>query len=169
MPSLQSLALELSEPKNAPVPSSGVIWPKGLSATLPWPNLETLRISHPDPADDIYANLPSSLRALSLRLWPHECIQIFDENQPYQPPSWYESRKHRRWDCPLLTPDNLALVLQKCDSSLLSTLELEYGVDAHEPELLRTLAVKFPHLTTLEIHRFWSRGGYRIEVRIAHV
>ncbi|PIL28338.1 hypothetical protein GSI_09489 [Ganoderma sinense ZZ0214-1] len=165
MPSLQSLALELSEPKNAPVPSPGVIWPKGHSATpLPWPNLETLRVSYPSPADGVYANLPQSLNTLSLRSWPHECVEIFDKKRPYQPPSWYQGRKDRWWDCPLLTPSNLAQVLRKCDFSLLHTLELEYRVDAHESELLCALTANFPHLTTLEIHRFRRHGEYHVPV-----
>ncbi|KAM5544862.1 hypothetical protein V8D89_001760 [Ganoderma adspersum] len=161
MASLRSLTLELSEPENT-VPSA--LWPKGRSAAFSWPNLETLRVSHPDPADEIYHNLPSSVRALSLRSWPHQCIQIYDENQAFQPLSWHRGRKQRRWNCPLLTPCTLVQVLQKCEFSLLPTLELEYRVDAHESELLRTLAVNFRHLTTLEVHRYRSPGTYDVAV-----
>lgn len=166
MPSLHSLALELSEPKNA-VP--GVVWPKGLTAALPWPNLDTLRLSHPDPADEIYNNLPPSLRALSLRSWPHKCIEIYDENRAYLPPSWYRGHKRRWWNCPLLTPRALAQVLQKCNFSLLLTLELEYRVDAREPELLRAIAARLPHLTTLEVHRFRSEGKFHVAVVSWHI
>ncbi|KAM5544855.1 hypothetical protein V8D89_001753 [Ganoderma adspersum] len=49
----------------------------------------------------------------------------------------------------------------KCEiPSLLSSFALEYRVDSQEPELLHTLAAKFPHLTTFEVHRFRSEGSY---------
>ncbi|KAI1792109.1 hypothetical protein LXA43DRAFT_360977 [Ganoderma leucocontextum] len=153
MPSLQSLALELSEPEDV---GAGVIWPKGLPATLPWPNLESLRVSHPDPADEIYTHLPSSLRTLSLRSWPHECIRIYDERRRHLRPSWRQGYRRRWWSYPLSTPRNLAQVLQKCELPLLRNLELEYRGGEQEPELLQLVAVQFPHLTTLEIHRFRS-------------
>ena len=129
MPSLQSLALELSQPKNARAP--GMIWPKGVSTTLPWRSVEALRISHPNPADQIYSHLPPYLRTLALRSWPHECERAFEL-------AWEESwRTSRTLPYPLSTPGNLAEVLRECNHlPLLRTLELEYREDAQEPELL---------------------------------
>lgn len=162
MTSLRLLALKMSEPKNA---LPGVVWPNGLSVTFPWPNLETLRLSHPDPADEIFIHFPPSIRTLSLRSWPHECIRIYHEKHPLLSfSSWTQGREDRWWNCPLLTPHNLARVLQKCKLSLLHNLELEYRVDTHESELLCTLAVRLPHLTTLEVHRFRGEGSHNVSV-----
>ena len=159
MPSVQSLAFELSEPENA---VAGMIWPKGSSATFPWPNLKRLCVSCPNPTDEIYMHLPPSLRALALRSWPHECIRIYYERRAHLRPSWLQGYR-RRWRSHFLsTPRNLAQVLQKCEPSLFSSLELEYRVDAQEPELLQVLAVKFSHLTTLEVHRFRREGSYEV-------
>ena len=161
MPSIQSLALELSEPENV---VAGMICPKEFSATFPWPNVERLCVSYPNPADKIYIHLPPPLHALSLRSWPHECIRLYYERRAHLRPSWLQGYR-RRWRSHFLsTPHDLAQVLQKCEPSLFSSLELEYRVDAQEPELLQVLAIKFSHLTTLEVHRFRSEGSYEVAV-----
>ena len=155
MPSLQSLALELSERENA---IAGVVWQKGLSATFPWPRLRSLRVSHSDPIDEVYSHLPSSLRCLALRSWPHECERVYQLMAQYLNTSQLEGYRRRWWSYPLSTPHNLAEVLQKCDLPFLRTLELEYREDAQEPELLQLVVTKFSYLTTLEIHRFRREG-----------
>ncbi|KAI1792103.1 hypothetical protein LXA43DRAFT_888009, partial [Ganoderma leucocontextum] len=153
MPFLRSLALELSEPENA---SAGVIWPKGHPATRPWPDLESLRVSHPTSTDLIYASLPPSLRGLALRSWPHEGTRIYQQLALYGSTSRFEGYKQRSWSYPLSPPQSLLQVLWQCDLPLLRSLELEYRADTQEPELLQLVVTKFPHLTTLEIHRIRS-------------
>ena len=104
MPCLRSLSLKLSEPKDAP---AGVVWPKGVSATLPWSNLETLSVSHPDPHDEVYTHLPPSLRCLALRSWPHECERVYLITVRNFNTSQLEGYRRRWWSYPLSTPHNL--------------------------------------------------------------
>ncbi|KAI1792097.1 hypothetical protein LXA43DRAFT_1007969 [Ganoderma leucocontextum] len=138
-----------------------MVWPKGFSATFPWPDLEFFRVSHPHPADEIYAHLPSSLRRLALRPWPHRCLRIFpDIHMPLYPDplDGRGSASIHRYVAPAR---DLTQFVRKyyCDLPLLRSLELEYASDAEEPELLWLAVVKFPHLTALEIHRFQSEGS----------
>ena len=81
-------------------------------------------------------------------------------------PSWYLGYARRWWSHPLSTPGNLSQKLQKCEAvpGLLSSLALEYRVDEQAPKLLQTLAAKFPHLTTLEVHRLRSEQCYHVAV-----
>ena len=161
MPLLRSLSLELSDTEHV---NEAMIWPTGFSATFPWPDLERLRVSHPDPADEIYAHVSSSLRTLSLRAWPHECIRLHDLKRIHQSPSRLGGWKNRWWNYPLSTPRHLSQVLQKCDAPLLRSLELEYRADTEELKLLQCVGAKFQHLTMLEIHRIRSEGGKDILV-----
>ena len=161
MPSLQSLALELSEPEGA---VAGMIWPKGFPATFPWPDLESLRVSHPDSSDEVYAVLPSSLRTLALRSWPHECELIYQRMARYLNTSRSEGYKRRWWSYPPSTTRNLVEILRKCNLPRLGNLELEYREDAQEPELLQLVVTKFSHLTTLEIHRIRNEGHNDVPV-----
>ncbi|PIL28113.1 hypothetical protein GSI_09764 [Ganoderma sinense ZZ0214-1] len=162
IPSLQSLALELSELENA---TPGVIWPKGMSTTFQWRDLRSLRVSHPNPVDEAYSRLPSSLCSLALRLWPHQCERVYQLMGQYLGSSGFEGYKRRRWSHPLSTPHTLAEVLRKCDLPRLRGLELEYREDAQESELLQLVVIKFPFLTTLEIHRFRREGRKDVPVR----
>ena len=166
MPSLRSLTLELSEPKNVSL-DARIIWPNGLSATFPWPNIESFRVSHPDPTDIIYAHLPSSLRALALRPWPHRCLRIFADinTSLFTANPWdaLEPWSTHRWSSFPITPArDLIQIVRKCELPRLRTLELEYASDAEEPELLRLAVVKFPFLTWLELHRFQSGGSEEV-------
>ncbi|KAM5544075.1 hypothetical protein V8D89_002261 [Ganoderma adspersum] len=163
MPCLQSLALNLSEPENAP---AGVVWPKGVSTTFPWRNLETLHISHPGPHDEVYTHLPLSLRCLALRSWPHECERVYQLAVRNLNTSQLEGYRRRWWSYPLSTSRNLAEILRKCsDLPCLRTLELEYREDAREPELLQLVVTKFSYLTTLEIHRSRREGCKDVPVK----
>ena len=81
--------------------------------------------------------------------------------------SQLEGYRRRWWSYPLSTPHNLAEVLRKCcstDIPHLRALEIEYREDAGEPELLQLVAAQFPHLTTLEIHRFRREGREDVPV-----
>lgn len=161
MPLLRSLSLELSEKEDV---REAMIWPTDVPATFPWPDLERLRVSHPDPADEVYSHVPPSLSTLALRAWPHECMRLHDLKRMHQSASRLGGWKNRWCNYPLSTPRHLSQVLQKCDAPLLRNLELEYRADAEEPKLLQCVAAKFQHLTVLEIHRVRSEGGKDILV-----
>ncbi|PIL36449.1 hypothetical protein GSI_00138 [Ganoderma sinense ZZ0214-1] len=145
MPHLRTLVLQLYEPEHV---DARAVWPRGFSATYPWPELEYLSISHPDADDDIYAHLPPTLRGLALRSWPHFCVQIKNDNE-YPP-------RDLRWSFPMANASSILRILQRCGTPDLRTLELEYEVDEPgvDAELLQYVAASFPRLRTLELHRY---------------
>ncbi|KAI0750238.1 hypothetical protein C8Q80DRAFT_1101356, partial [Daedaleopsis nitida] len=147
LPRLQELILNLSEPVGV---DARAIWPPGITTSFPWPFLERLSISHPSADDVIYAHLPPTLRALSLRPWQHRCIQVRAERQ-------FEAR-HLRPVFPLSEPSVITRILREIRKSHLTELEIEYQVDdvassQDEQDMLRTMVAQLPHLTSLEIHR----------------
>ncbi|PIL28339.1 hypothetical protein GSI_09490 [Ganoderma sinense ZZ0214-1] len=75
MPKLRVLNLTLALPKGVDRKQL-LLWPGGYESGLPWPDLEALTISFPDPEDQIFAHLPPSLRRLSLRCTPHHCLML---------------------------------------------------------------------------------------------
>ncbi|TBU53111.1 hypothetical protein BD310DRAFT_994245 [Dichomitus squalens] len=150
---LRSLSLEVSHQQGI---KNHTIWPEGFDATLPWPELECLRVSRPESSDKIYTNLPFSLSSLALRSWPHQCIQA-----QMQAVSRYLGDQIR---CPLSSASNLFDVIRSCDTPYLNTLEVEYKEDMKEGSLLRLIAVKFPRLTTLEIHRYRTERSDNISL-----
>ncbi|RPD54378.1 hypothetical protein L226DRAFT_277658 [Lentinus tigrinus ALCF2SS1-7] len=69
---LRVLSLELMEQAST---SAIALWPRGFRASYPWPYLDSLSVSHPDPDDEIYEHLPSTMKTLELRPWSYLCIQ----------------------------------------------------------------------------------------------
>ncbi|KAI1792100.1 hypothetical protein LXA43DRAFT_972700 [Ganoderma leucocontextum] len=136
MPRLRSLALELVVPEDA-VPEA--IWPPGLppDTTFPWPELEELTIANPDPDDELFAHLPSCLRTLALPSCPRKCRTLLV-------PAHFH----------LISASNLLGVLERCSASGLQHLEIEYGADGRECDLLRHLAIAFPDITSLTLYRY---------------
>lgn len=143
MPSLRVLVLELVEWEGA---STTALWPRGIPASFPWPHLESLSVSHPDPEDEIYAHLPSTMQTLMLRSWPHQCIRRWQEVnieheglRPYRPPPCSSA---------------FIRILHRCYTPHLRKLCVEYITDYSEWSLLSYIASNFSHLITLELHRY---------------
>ncbi|TFK93791.1 hypothetical protein K466DRAFT_59188 [Polyporus arcularius HHB13444] len=155
MSNLRVLSLELMEREGT---SATALWPPRFPASYPWPLLESLSVSHPDPEDEIYAHLPPTMRTLMLRAWPHQCIRRWQEVN-YEP---NRLRLHR----PLPSPSILLRVLQRCDTPHLRMLGVEYFTDHAELPLLSHIASNFPRLTTLEFHRYRPHGDADIPVTL---
>lgn len=73
MPLLQELHVNV-----ACTPATGrtVICPPDWNGPAPWPELKSLVVSSPQPEDPLYSHLPTNLRHLALRCWPHRYIYI---------------------------------------------------------------------------------------------
>jgi len=140
------------------------LWPPGHICSFPWPELERLIISYPDPRDKIYDHLPLSLRALSLRYWYHLYVQRqFAQFGASHPPAY---------DC-LLSSSAMLSILRRCSRLDLNHLEIEYRADDEDDALLQHIAMSFPRLISLKIHRYRchteKREGRNAPVaRIAH-
>ncbi|RPD61022.1 hypothetical protein L227DRAFT_73839 [Lentinus tigrinus ALCF2SS1-6] len=156
MHNLRVLTLELMEQESAT--RSGIaLWPSGTRASYPWPYLDSLSVSHPDPDDEIYAHLPSTMRTLVIRPWPHQCIRrgqevscVPEELRSYSPPP---------------SPSVLLRILSRCYMPRLHTLGIEYRSDSTELSLLSHIASNFGLLKTLELHRYRSDGDMKIPMR----
>ncbi|EPT04071.1 hypothetical protein FOMPIDRAFT_1115157 [Fomitopsis schrenkii] len=120
------------------------IWPAGFDGAFPWPELERLTVSYPDPQDEIYDHLPSTLRSLSLRCWPHQHYQTYLAEDVGM--IGYPDTDH------LLSPSVLLLLLHRCSMLTLDHLEIEYAADEQDDALLQYVAATFPHLVGLIIH-----------------
>ena len=120
------------------------VWPQGVVASFPWPELEELVLSFPTPDDQIYAFLPQSLRRLSLRCCPHHCMR--------------EQVDRPVWHSPILSASEMLQVLSRSPLPHLNHLQLEYLADDVDASLLRYLTAAFPGLLTLEVHRFRPEG-----------
>ncbi|KAI1792098.1 hypothetical protein LXA43DRAFT_944518 [Ganoderma leucocontextum] len=119
-----------------------IFWPEGYESRLPWPDLEALTISFPDPEDRIFAHLPPSLRRLSLRCTPHHCLHLWGRNQ------------HFFRHSPMLHASEMLEILTKVSAPLLDSLQLEYHADDADDDLLLCIAKTFPNVRSLEVHRF---------------
>ncbi|RPD54372.1 hypothetical protein L226DRAFT_616927 [Lentinus tigrinus ALCF2SS1-7] len=151
MPNLRVLSLELMEQASA---SAIALWPRGFRASYPWPYLDSLSVSHPDPEDEIYEHLPSTMQTLELRPWPHLCIRRWQEVN-------YEPEQLRSYSPPP-SPSVLLRILSRCYMPHLQTLGIEYCSDSTELSLLSHITSNFCLLTTLELHRYRSDGDMEI-------
>ncbi|PIL28115.1 hypothetical protein GSI_09766 [Ganoderma sinense ZZ0214-1] len=150
MPHLRSLVLELVVPEDA---SPEAIWPPGLpqSTEFPWPELEELTVANPHPSDELFTHLPPSLRTLALPACPRKCAR----------PWLWQFEDGRHW-FPRVPTFHLSLgsdvlgILERCSrsASRLRHLEIEYGADEREGDLLRHIGVAFPDLTSLSLYRY---------------
>ncbi|KAI1797422.1 hypothetical protein LXA43DRAFT_877615 [Ganoderma leucocontextum] len=128
------------------------VWPSRHTTAFPWPELVDFSVSFPDPDDQIYDNLPNSLRRLSLRCCPHHCLQRW---QPYE---------HRYWSSPILSASELSHILRRCNKPLLDALRIDYVEGGTDPGVLRQLPTLFPALTTLEVNRFREPDGSDVSI-----
>ncbi|TFK78857.1 hypothetical protein K466DRAFT_668312 [Polyporus arcularius HHB13444] len=153
MPNLRVLSLELMEQDGA---TGTALRPRGFSATYPWPYLDSLLVSHPDPDDEVYAHLPQTMQILMLRSWPHECIRRWQEVN-------YEPDQLRSYRSPT-SPSALLHILRACYMPHLRNLGVEYRSDRSEVSFLSHVASNFPRLTSLELHRYRPDGDVDIPV-----
>ncbi|KAM5544067.1 hypothetical protein V8D89_002253 [Ganoderma adspersum] len=128
-----------------------MLWPEGYESRLPWPDLEALTVSFPDPGDHIYGQLPPSLRHLSLRCTPHACLHRWLPNKyPYH--------------SPILRASEMLDILTKISTPLLDSLQLEYCADDADDHLLRCISDKFSNVRCLEIHRLIASDDEEVSV-----
>lgn len=144
MPHLRELSFKLYTPSQANVPRiyDGVHLP---------PHLVRLALSAPIPQDDVFDHLPVTLRALSLRYWPHLYVQQYLHDIGF-------IYSHPRYDL-LLRSSDILNILRRCSTLSLDHLEIEYRADEEDHALLRYLAQTFPNITSLKIHRYHSTPG----------
>ncbi|KAH9833025.1 uncharacterized protein C8Q71DRAFT_713636 [Rhodofomes roseus] len=147
MVNLRSLSLKLDlTPGGIPQ----MLWPADYAGPFPWPMLEHLLVSFPDPRDKVYDHLPSSLCALSLRCYPHLHVQRRPSAYGANPADSYP-------DHPALSSSaSILSILRRCNMLDLTQFEIEYRADGEEDALLRQIAVMFPHLKSLKLHRYRS-------------
>ncbi|TFY68310.1 hypothetical protein EVJ58_g1093 [Rhodofomes roseus] len=162
MDHLRSLSLKLDL---TPGGISQMLWPADYAGPFPWPMLEHLLVSFPDPRDEVYDHLPSSLRALSLRCYPHLHVQRRPSAYGANPADDYP-------DHPALSSAaSILSILRRCNMLDLDHLEIEYRADGEEDALLRQIAAMFPRLTSLKFHRYRSaqeRQG-KVDVSVEHI
>ncbi|TBU40290.1 hypothetical protein BD309DRAFT_927398 [Dichomitus squalens] len=144
MPHLRKLVLELTLVRGQ-LSRAPPLWPRGYSGAFPWPNLTHLSLSHPHPEDELFANLPSALRSLSLCCHPHKWQKLFLDGS---------GAVHHRYKYVVLDSSKMLVILSRCQTPQLTHLELEYNADEGENDLLRYLAASFPLLTSLQVHRY---------------
>ncbi|KAI1792108.1 hypothetical protein LXA43DRAFT_360889 [Ganoderma leucocontextum] len=129
-----------------------MLWPEGYESQLPWPDLEALTVSFPDPEDGIFSRLPLSLRRLSLRCTPHHCLRLWERNQ------------YLCYRSPILHASEMLEVLTKLSAPLLDSLQLEYRANDADDDLLRCISDKFPNVRSLEVQRFLASCNDTISV-----
>ena len=139
MPVLRTLALETALPCDM---ERQAVWPRGSSLRFPFPELEELVVSFPHPEDQLYSHLPPTLRSLSLRCCPHHCVYVWTPDTCMC------------WHSPISRASELLRILSSVKLPLLRQLQLEYIADHGDAALLDTVSDSFPHLSSLEIHRF---------------
>ncbi|KAJ8496395.1 hypothetical protein ONZ51_g1162 [Trametes cubensis] len=149
MPHLRHLTILRAQRNDSPRHAlwSNAYYTKG----FPCPQLETLCLSHMDPADEFYRHLPPTLKQLSLRCWPRH----------YLHQRGYDQRALTRpeWQSQLCTASEIRGVLHQCGLDTLESLEIEYAEDDREGLLLRSIPVLFPRLRTLTICRYRRPGS----------
>ncbi|KAH9937879.1 uncharacterized protein BXZ73DRAFT_44727 [Epithele typhae] len=151
MSRLRVLVLDLIDDPNCE--TAPPVWPHhiSMSKSFPWPELERISISNPTPSDQVYAHLPQTLRSLSLRPYPHHCVALWKKRKFTYTLRHDDPRLHS----PLPSAETVQRILDSCSSITgLRELSLEYRADGTEQEMFRTAIDKFPHLRTLEVHRY---------------
>ncbi|KAM5544101.1 hypothetical protein V8D89_002287 [Ganoderma adspersum] len=141
MPKLRVLRLMFALP---PGVDRLPVWPRGVETSFPWPELEELVLSFPNPYDQLYSSLPPCLSRLSLRCCPHHCVR--------------ERVDRPVWHSPIISASEMHQVLSRSPLPHLVHLQLEYRADDADGPLLRHVTAAFPGLLTLEVHRFRPEG-----------
>lgn len=150
MPNLRSLTLKLNPTHHA---MTQALWPHGFPSSFPWPHLEQLTVSYPDPTDVIYDHLPPSLHSLSLRCWNHIFVQqrFVGLRQTYT----------LRYDS-VLGASAILSIMRRSTMPHLAHLEIEYRADDDDDALLQYIATTFPRLTSLKISRYRPNASDKV-------
>lgn len=145
MPSLRTLYLQFYI--RSYFPGFFICPPEEEHHPLP-PLLTSLTISWPSPVDQVFSQLPPTLRHLSLRDSPR---------------IWGVSRSMGR-GLPYLSCQDVLKILGSNDFSALERLEVVYQGSIEEEEMLKFIVASFPSLYFLELHRLrpnrWDRPVY---------
>ncbi|KAI9067433.1 hypothetical protein FKP32DRAFT_1553687, partial [Trametes sanguinea] len=120
--------------------------PPGWTGPLPWPELETLTLTHPDPDDPLYSLLPDTLRHLALRCWPRHYHFEFHETRRVV--------DRYGWGAPILSSSALLNILRRCRTNQLKALEVEFMGDETDIAVFRLISRTFPNLSSLTILRY---------------
>lgn len=115
------------------------------------PLLDTLELHNPNAEDDIYAQLPASLRTLSLLTWQHllqkvDLVPTSDMNVEECLPQPSDPLVLR-----ILTPAQLGRTLRAAALPELCELRFSYRGPA-DMDLFKLIATSFPRLELLEFH-----------------
>ncbi|RPD54810.1 hypothetical protein L227DRAFT_511103, partial [Lentinus tigrinus ALCF2SS1-6] len=148
LPFLKSLVLKFSATVQV---RPGVLCRSEDAIAFPCPALEELVLTYPDPADQVFDHLPSTLIALSLCCWRHLYHEFLS---PYR--FWIPS------DGPLfallLSSTDMCRVLCRSQTPMLVRLTLEYRADDGDEALLHHIVQAYPRLTYLKFIRYRPRG-----------
>ena len=148
MPRLRKLILTLAQPINL---ACQEIWPTGMTAAFPCPDLEELLVSYPHPDDEFYAHLPSTLVRLSLRCCPRHYLHLLDHDR--------EDMTRLGWYSPILSSSEMLRVLRRCPAHNVRRLEVEFEDDGSAGDVLRCISDVFPRLQYLVVLRYRRAGA----------
>ncbi|EIW53548.1 uncharacterized protein TRAVEDRAFT_133990, partial [Trametes versicolor FP-101664 SS1] len=151
MSALRVLDLRFSVTKGSHVPAPP-IWPSGLHATYPWPDLKHLVISYANTDDQLFQHLPPTLRRLTLQYFPHLGPSEWDGINTLPVVSL------RRYSSYILH------ILRLCPIPQLDELEVDYHQDGEEYSLLRYITAAFPALTSLKVRRYCASDATDVDV-----
>lgn len=153
MPRLRELHVNV-----ACVPATGrtVICPPDWSGPAPWPELKSLVVSSPQPEDPLYSHLPTGLRHLALRCWPHRYVYIESHER--------RTTKDLNWHHNILTASEMIQILSRCGLPDTEELELEFEVDERDMEPLQLISANFPTLVSLTVFRYHRPGHPHIPI-----
>ena len=157
MPHLLRLSLELTLVRGQ-LSQAPPLWPRGYNGVFPWPDLTHLLLSHPHPEDELFAHLPPALRSLSLCSLPHKSEKLLLDGS---------SSVHHRYKYVVLDSSEMRNILQRCRLPQLTHLELEYNAGERENDLLEYLAVAFPLLTSLKVHRYRAMNSLQAPMAVS--
>ncbi|KAI1792099.1 hypothetical protein LXA43DRAFT_360583 [Ganoderma leucocontextum] len=147
MPRLRKLSLTLAQPIDLPRQE---IWPTGVRAEFPCPDLQDLSVSYPHPDDEFYAHLPSTLQRLALRCWPRHYLHLLDHD--------IADMTKLGWYSPILSSSETLRILRRCPSHSVRRLEVEFEEDDSGSDLFRCVPNVFPQLQYLIVHRYRRAG-----------
>ncbi|KAI0360539.1 hypothetical protein OH77DRAFT_1418494 [Trametes cingulata] len=132
-------------------------WRPRVLDRFPCGELERLSIAYPEPTDELYAHLPTTLCSLALRCYPRHYL--------------HQHRHDRRtvedelgWASPILKSSEMHALLRRCRVPSLEELEIEYEEDASDAMLLGSIAALFPNLRVLTILRYRSPNNDNVPV-----
>ncbi|KAJ8496393.1 hypothetical protein ONZ51_g1164 [Trametes cubensis] len=143
MPHLRHLTILRAQRDDSP---AHVLWSNACTKRFPCPQLETMCLSHLDPADELFSHLPPTLRQLSLRCWPRHYLHQHRHDR--------RAMTRLEWQSQIRTASEVYFALRRCSNVALESLEIEYEEDDHESVLLRNISEMFPHLRVLTIYRY---------------